>query len=138
MIANKNQLKNKLKENKDSIIIKRLYNYEKDNKIPVGSIGTIEKVQSNAFTIKYDCLDRDCWVYYEAYGNIEIKDNKIIYYQFIDDFNLEKTNNIKKQLESEGIEVLPVSLDDKINKNRCSNYNYIYKYVVIINEIIEK
>ena len=135
MITNKNQLKNKLQENKNNIIIKRLFNFEKDNKIPEGSTATIEKVQSNAFTVKYDCLDREVWIYYD---NIEIKDNKIFYYQYIDDFNLEKTNNIKKQLESEGIDVLDVSLDDKINKNRCSNYNYIYKYVVIINEIIEK
>lgn len=135
MITNKNQLKNKLKENKNNIIIKRLYNFEKDNKIPEGETGTIDTVQSNAFTIKYNCLDRAAWVYYD---NIEIKDNKIIYYQYIDDFNIEKAENIKKQLESEGVEILPVSSDDKINKNRCSNYSYIYKYIYIINEIIEK
>lgn len=135
MITNKNQLKNKLQENKNSIIIKRLYNFEKDNKIPEGSTATIERVQSNAFTVKYDCLDREIWI---RYDNIEIKDNKIIYYQYIDDFNTERTEREKQDLENKGIEVLSVSLDDKINKNRMSNYNYIYKYVYIINEIIEK
>jgi ribose 5-phosphate isomerase RpiB len=135
MIINKNQLKNKLKENKNNIIIKRLYNFEKDNKIPEESTATIEKVQSNAFTVKYNCLDREIWI---RYDNIEIKDNKIIYYQYIDDFNIEKAENIKSMLESQGIQVFNVSIDDKINKNRMSNYNYIYKYIYIINEIIEK
>lgn len=53
MIANKNQLKNKLKENKNNIIIKRIYNLDKNNKIAEGETATVEKVQSNAFTIKY-------------------------------------------------------------------------------------
>ena len=132
MITNKNQLKNKLKENKNNITIKRIYNLEKNNKIPEGSTATIEKVQSNAFTVKYNCLDREAWIYYD---NIEVKDNKIIYYCYVTDYLKETA---EKEARSKNIELIPVDPDDKINKNRCSNYNYIYKYVYIINEIIEK
>lgn len=135
MITNKNQLKNKLKENKNNIIIKRIYNLDKNNKIPEGATATIEKVQSNAFTIKYDCLEREAWIYYD---NIEIKDNKIYYYSYIDDFNAEKVKQAEAEAQKIGVELIPVSADDKINKGRYSNYKYIYKYIVIINEIIEK
>lgn len=134
MIINKNQLKNKLKDNKNNIIIKRIYNLDKNNKIPEGTTATVEKVQSNAFTIKYDCLDREAWIYYD---NIEIKDNKIYYYSYIDDFNDEKVKQAEAEAKKIGIKLIPVDPDDKINKNRYSNYKYIYKYVYIINEIIE-
>lgn len=135
MITNKNQLKNKLQENKNNIIIKRIYNLDKNNKIPEGSTATIEKVQSNAFTIKYDCLDHEAWIYYD---NIEIKDNKIYYYNYIDNFDDEKVKQAETEAKKRNIQLIPVKDDDKINKDRCSNYNYIYKYTVIINEIIEK
>ena len=129
MIENKNQLKKVLKENKNKIKIKRIYNLDKNNKIPEGSTATIEKVQSNAFTVKYDILDRECWIYID---NIEVKDNKIIYYDYIPDYQKEKA---EKEAKKRNINLIPVSLDDKINQNRCSNYNYIYKYVTIINKI---
>ena len=132
MINNKNQFKNKLKENKNNIIIKRIYNFDKNNKIAEGSTATIEKVQSNAFTIKYDCLGKTIWVYFD---NIDIKENKIIYYDYIPDYKREEAKAKAKKLN---IELLEVSSDDKINKNNLSNYKYIYKYITMVNEIIEK
>jgi hypothetical protein len=132
MIQNKNQLKNKLKENKDNIIIKRIYNFDKNNKIAEGSTATIEQVKTNSFTIKYDCNGREVWIYYD---NIEVKDNKIIYYDYIPDYKKEEAEEKAKTLN---IELLEVSPDDKINKNNSSNYKYIYKYIIMINEIIEK
>lgn len=138
MIANKNQLKNKLKENKNNIIIKRIYNLDKNNKIPEGSTATVEKVQSNAFTVKYNCLDREAWIYYD---NIEIKDNKIYYYSYIDNFNDEKVKQAEAEAKKRNIELIPVKDDDKINDSYnkgYNNYKYIYKYIIIINEIMEK
>lgn len=132
MINNKNQLKNKLKENKNNIIIKRIYNLDKNNKIAEGSTATIEKVQTNAFTIKYDCLDNPVWIYFD---NIDIKENKIIYYNYIPDYKREEA---KAQAKKLNIKLLEVSPDDKINKNNLSNYKYIYKYITMVNEIIEK
>lgn len=134
MINNKNQFKNKLKENKDNIIIKREYNLEELNKIPVGTVGTIEKVQSNAVLISFENGCRP-WMYFD---NVDIIDNKIIYYNYIDDFDKEKAEEKKRLLESKGVEVIEITPDDKINKNNCANYKYIYKYIYIINEIIEK
>ena len=135
MINNKNQFKNKLKENKNNIIIKRVYNFDKNNKILEGSTATIEKVQSNAFTIRYDCLENPAWIYFD---NIEIKDNKIIYYNYIDDFDEKRTAEKVEQLKKENVDIIPVELTDKINQNSYSNFKYIYKYAYIINEIIEK
>lgn len=129
MIENKNQLKKVLKENKNKIKIKRIYNLDKNNKIPEGSTATIEKVQSNAFTVKYDILDRECWIYFD---NIEVKDNKIYYYGYIPDYQKEKAEEEAKKLN---IELIKIDPDDKINKNRCSNYNYIYKYIEMVNKI---
>ncbi len=138
MINNKNQLKNKLKENKNNIIIKRIYNLDKNNKIAEGEEATVEKVQSNAFTVKYKSLDREAWIYYD---NIEIKDNKIYYYSYIDNFNAEKVEQAKEEAKKRNIELIPVKDDDKINDSYnkgYNNYKYIYKYIIIINEIIEK
>lgn len=129
MIENKNQLKKQLKENKNNIIITRIYNFDKNNKIKEGEQATIENVQSNAFTIKYNSLDRACWVYYD---NIEVKDNKIIYYSYIPDYQKEKAEEAAKE---KNIELIKIDENDKINKNRLSNYNYIYKYIEMINEL---
>lgn len=131
MINNKNQLKNKLKENKNNIIIKRVYNIDKNNKVQEGEIATVAKVQSNAFTIKYNCLEREAWIYYD---NIEVKDNKIIYYDYIPDYKQEEA---EKQAKIKNIELIKIDDSDKINQNRLSNYKYIYKYIYIINEIME-
>lgn len=130
MIENKNQLKKRLKENKDSIKIKRIYNFDKNNKIPEGSIGIIDTMQSNAFTIKYDCLDKPVWVYYDT--SVEIKDNKIIYYQYVSEGNEEKAKAL-------GVELIPVEKEDKVNADygKYRNYLYTLKFVYIINEIIE-
>lgn len=131
MINNKNQLKNKLKENKNNITIKRVYNIDKNNKVQEGEVATVEKVQSNAFTIKYNCLEREAWIYYD---NIEVKDNKIIYYDYIPDYKQEEA---EKQAKIKNIELIKIEDNDKINQNRLSNYKYIYKYIAIINEIME-
>lgn len=135
MINNKNQLKKALKENKNNIKIKRIYNLEKNNKIAEGTLAEVEHVQSNAFTIKYKEYDKACWIYFD---DIEVKDNKIIYYNYIDDFDEKRTAEKVEQLKKENIDIIPVELTDKINQNRFSNFNYIYKYVYIINEIIER
>ena len=131
MINNKNQLKNKLKENKNNITIKRVYNIDKNNKVQEGEVATVEKVQSNAFTVKYNCLDREAWIYYD---NIEVKDNKIIYYDYIPDYKQEEA---EKQAKIKNIELIKIDDSDKINQNRLSNYKYVYKYISIINEIME-
>lgn len=135
MINNKNQLKKALKENKNNIKIKRIYNLEKNNKIAEGTIAEVEHVQSNAFTIKYKEYEKACWIYFD---NIEVSDNKIIYYNYIDDFDEKRTAEKVEQLKKENIDIIPVESTDKINQNRFSNFNYIYKYVYIINEIIER
>lgn len=132
MIKNKNQLKNRIKENKESIKIKRIYNIAKNNKISEGSIASIEKVQTNAFTIKYDNIAKDVWIYYD---NIDVEDNKIIYYGYIADYNKEAA---EKEAAEKHITLINVNPEDKINKNNYSNYKYVYKYITIINEIIEE
>lgn len=132
MIINKNQLKKALKERKENILIKRVFNMDKNNKIPEGSTATVEKVQTNAFTLKYNCLDRESWVYFE---NIEVKENYILYFDYIPDYRKEEAEQKAKE---KGIELLKVDENDKINKNSFSNYKYIYKYVIMKNEIIER
>lgn len=131
MISNKNQFKNALKTNKDNIKIKRIYNFDKENKIPEGSIADIIKVQSNAIVVNYRDINKQPWIYFD---NVEIKDNKMIYYQYIPEDKEKIAFENAKELNVEIIK-----LDDneyqKINKN--SNYNYRYKYIHIINEIIE-
>jgi hypothetical protein len=131
MINNKNQLKKALKENKNNIKIKRIYNLEKNNKINVGDIAEVEHVQSNAFTIKYEKYDKPAWIYFD---NIEVKENKIFYFQFIP---LEKVEQFKAIAESENINIIELSEEEKEKANKYSNYNYTYKIPYIINEILE-
>lgn len=135
MINNKNQLFKVLKENKNKIQIKRIYNFDNDNKIPVGTIGTIEHVQSNAFTIKYPVLERVCWIYPTEH-NIEIKDNKMIYYNYISEGHEQEAEKIAIE---KNIELIKIDKDDKINKDymKTRNFLYIYKFIHIINEIME-
>lgn len=134
MIQNKNQLKKALKENKEGILIKRIYNLDTTNKINVGDVGYIAQVQSNAFTIKYENYDRACWVYYDD-DMIEIKDGKIYYYNFVS--KNEKERAIEGA-EKQGIELIEVLETDRVNKNRMHMDNkFIYKFVVMINEIVE-
>lgn len=131
MINNKNQLKKALKENKNKILIKRIYNLEKNNKINVGDIAEVEHVQSNAFTIKYEKYEKPCWIYFD---NIEVKENKIFYFQYIP---LEKVEQYKTIAEEEKIDIIELSEEEKEKVNKYSNYNYTYKIAYIINEIIE-
>ena len=137
MIANKNQFIKKIKENKDSILIKRIYNFDKNNKIKENSIAKITYIQSNAIKLKYDNLDKELWCYFNDY---EIKDNKMYFYCGIDCFNKEKEKEKIEKLEKMGIELIKISLEDKMNNSYNkgnSNFYYSYKYAYIINEIIE-
>lgn len=131
MINNKNQLKKILKENKNKIFITRLYNFDESNKIKVGDIATIEKVQTNAFTIKYQAYEKEAWIYYD---NIEVSDNKIIYYNYIPEHRKEDAEKIAKE---KNINLLPVADNDKINNDKYCNYKYCYKYIIMINKIVE-
>ena len=131
MINNKNQLKKALKENKKNIKIKRIYNLEKNNKIAVGTLAEVEHVQSNAFTIKYKEYENSCWVYFD---NIDVKENKIFYFQFVP---LEKVEQYKTIAEEEKIDIIELSETEKEKMNKYSNYNYTCKIPYIINEILE-
>lgn len=135
MIKNKNQFKIALK-NGNVKAIKRVYNVNNDNKIKEGNVGVVTYVQSNAYKLKWDCLDSETWTYFD---NIEVVDNKIIYYDYIPDYkNIEE---IKKLLLTHKYsELFEVSDNDKINdsyNNGYSNWKYTYKYITMINEIIE-
>lgn len=135
MIKNKNQFKIALK-NGNVKAIKRVYNVNNNNKIKEGNVGVVTYVQSNAYRLKWDCLDSETWTYFD---NIDVVDNKIIYYDYIPDYkNIEE---IKKLLSTRKYnELFEVSDNDKINdsyKNGYSNWKYTYKYIAMINEIIE-
>lgn len=136
MIKNKNQFKIALK-NGNIKKVKRIYNMDNDNKIKEGSIGVITHVQSNAYTAKWECLDRDAWTWFD---NIEVVDNKIIYYNYIPDYK--NIDEIKEKLSHyKYSDLISVNDNDKINDNYnkgYSNWKYAYKYIVIINEIIEE
>ncbi len=137
MIKNKSQFIKALKENKENIRIKRIYNFEEDNKIPTDSIGEVVYLQSNACRVKYDTLDRELWVYFDSY---EIKDNKMYIYSGISNFNEERMQEELKKFKELGIELIPIGLDDKLNDSYNkgnSNYYYVYKFAYLINEIIE-
>lgn len=138
MINNKNQLIKKLKENKENIKIKRIYNFDNNNKIPVGTVGDIETVQTNAFSIKYPVLDRACWLYLNGgmSKSFEIKDNKIIYYQFISEGHEKEAEQLAR---NKNINLIKVEKNDKINDDymKTRNFLYTYKFMVIVNEILE-
>ncbi len=79
MIKNKNQLKIRLKENKDSLLFETIRNDVKPERI--GTQRKANKVQTNAFTLlttKENGEVIDSWVYYN--GNIQVKDNIISYF----------------------------------------------------------
>ena len=79
MIKNKNQLKIRLKENKDSLLFETIRNDVKPERI--GTQRKANKVQTNAFTLlttKENGEVIDSWVYYN--GNIQIKDNIMSYF----------------------------------------------------------
>lgn len=131
MISNKNQFKKALKNNYNNIKIKRMYNFDKENKIPEGSIADIIKVQSNAIVVNYRDLNKQPWIYFD---NVEIKDNKMIYYTYIPE---DKEDTAFENAKALNVEIIKLNDAEyqKINKN--NNYNYRYKYICMINEIIE-
>lgn len=78
MIKNKNQLKIRLKENKDSLLFETIRNDAKPERI--GTQRTANKIQTNAFTLltkKDNGEIVDSWVYYS--DGIIIQDNIISY-----------------------------------------------------------
>jgi len=78
MIKNRNQLKIRLKENKESLIFETIMNKHKPQL--VGTQRKANKVQTNAFTLlttKENGEIVDSWTYYN--DNVQIKDNIISY-----------------------------------------------------------
>ena len=132
MIQNKNQFKNALK-NGTIKEIKRIYNFDKNNKIPEGSTATIEHVQSNSIKLKWDCLDNPTWSYYDF---LEIKNNKILYFDYVPEHRLAEAKEIIKN-KGLDVELIPLEEKEKEKVNKGSNQIYTYKYVIIKNEIIE-
>lgn len=135
MIKNKNQFKIALKNGRIKAI-KRIYNFDSGNKIKEGAIGIVSKVQSNAYTVKWDCLEKDTWTWFDY---IEVVDNKIIYYDYISEH--ENIDEIKEKLSTHKYsDLIGVSDNDKVNNNFKSglrNWKYAYKYIIMINEIVE-
>lgn len=78
MIRNKNQLKIKLREDKESLIFETIMNKHKPNL--VGTRRKANIVQTNAFTLlttKENGEVVDSWIYYN--GNVQVKDNIMSY-----------------------------------------------------------
>ena len=78
MIKNKNQLKIRLKENKESLLFETIRNDVKPERI--GTQRKVGKVQTNAFTLlteKENGEIVDSWTYYN--DNIKIENNIISY-----------------------------------------------------------
>lgn len=78
MIKNRNQLKIRLKENKESLIFETIMNKHKPQL--VGTQRKANKVQTNAFTLlttKENGEVVDSWIYYN--DNVQIKDNIMSY-----------------------------------------------------------
>lgn len=77
MIQNKNQLKNRLKQDKDSLVFITLKNPHFPESI--GKPRKANKIQNNAFTLLTKNQDgefKDSWIWY---NQIRVKDNVIIY-----------------------------------------------------------
>lgn len=78
MIKNRNQLKIRLKEDKEGLIFETIRNDVKPERI--GTKRKANKVQTNAFTLlttKENGEVVDSWVYYS--DNVQVKDNIISY-----------------------------------------------------------
>lgn len=78
MIKNKNQLKIRLKENKESLVFETIMNKHKPQL--VGTKRKANKVQTNAFTLlttKENGDIVDSWIYYN--DNVKVKDNVMSY-----------------------------------------------------------
>lgn len=135
MIKNKNQFKIALKNNNIKSI-KRIYNFDNNNKINESASGVVTYLQSNAYKVKWDCLDHETWTYFD---DICIENNNIIYYQYVPDYK--NIDEIKEKLSTHKYnELYQVADDDKINKDfkkGLRNWKYIYKYIVMVNKIEE-
>lgn len=135
MIKNKNQFKIALK-NSNIKSIKRIYNFDNNNKINEGASGVVTYLQSNAYKVKWDCLDHETWTYFD---DVCIENNNIIYYQYVPDYK--NIDEIKEKLSTHKYnELYQVADDDKINKDfkkGLRNWKYIYKYIVMVNKIEE-
>lgn len=130
MISNKNQFKNAIKEKRVKYV-KRIYNLEQPNKIPVGTLGKVVHSQSNAFTIRWDCLERETWAWYD---DIEVKDNKYYYYNYVGSkFDSKRIEFLKNN----GVEMIPLTDKEKEKVNKNTNAEYEFKFVIMINEIGE-
>lgn len=135
MIKNKNQFKIALK-NSNIKSIKRIYNFDNNNKINESASGVVTYLQSNAYKVKWDCLDRETWTYFD---DICVENNNIIYYQYVPDYK--NIDEIKEKLSTHKYnELYQVADDDKINKDfkkGLRNWKYIYKYIIMVNKIEE-
>jgi hypothetical protein len=123
--------KSQLKANIDNITLKRTFNFNTDNKVKVGSIGKVVYKQTNAFKVKYNTLENALCVYYDS---IEVKDNKMLYYAYITDYDTERVD-FESKIKKNNIELIELTDKEKEKMNKENNYNYVYKYVVIINEL---
>lgn len=130
MINNKNQFKKAIKNN-EVAYIRRIYNFEEDNKINVGACGEITYSQSNAFRIKWECLEKETWTWYD---DIEVKDNKYYFYNYVGSkFN----SKAIEELKARNIELIPLTDKEKEKVNKNTNAEYEFKFVIMINEIVE-
>lgn len=132
MIQNKNQFKNALK-NGTIKGIKRVYNFDKNNKIPEESTAIIEHIQSNAIKLKWDCLDTPTWAYFDF---LEIKNNNILYFDYVPERRLQEAQETIKN-KGLDVELIPLEEKEKEKINKGNNQNYTHKYIIIKNEIIE-
>ena len=135
MIKNKSQFINALKNNKIKAI-KRIYNLnENTSKIKINDIATIEEVKTTFYKLKYKSNNKIISSYY---NNFEVKDNKIYYYELIPEYKEEEARKLIKEKYNNSIELIPLTEKEKENNNKYCNYNYTYKVINFINEIIEE
>lgn len=125
MIKNKNQFIQALKNNKIKCIIREYQTEQASQKIKIGDVATIKKIQSNALQVHYINANCDPWIYF---NNYDVIDNKLIYYGIIPEEKKEYFKNYN---------IIPLTEKEKIKYNSGNNYNYKYKYVMIINKIME-
>lgn len=131
MIENKNQFKKAIKENRIKEII-RVYNFDKENKIKENEKAILIASQTNCFQLKWNCLEKATYTYFD---NIEIKDNKYYFYQYLSE---KFENNKIEYLKQNNIDIIPLEEKEYIKVNKGTNADYKYKFTIMINEIVEK
>lgn len=131
MIKNKNQFKKAILENKIKEI-KRVYNFDKNTKIKENEKAILIASQTNCFQLKWNCLEKATYTYFD---NIEVKDNKYFLYQYLSEkFDTKKIEYLKQN----NIEIIPLDEKEYIKINKGTNANYKYKFIIMINKIVEK